>query len=104
MLTKYIPCDGFVAVLTPHFLAQYAQRADLLDKSSFYKEYFERIFAKALPNEVVGWLCSRAFIYARKKYNERRARWELEFISCTPNRHFHTTNNATAKMIVVEER
>ena len=100
MRCLYIPAHGFVAVLTPHFQEQCKSRSYLLEGTRpLDKAHFLAVFQAAPANKTVGYIYGRGYIYARKKYNTRRERWELEFISFTPTANFHTRNRAYAVRI-----
>ncbi len=100
MKPKYIPCDGYTVVLTPHFRQQVVMRARLLEGASpFGRGHFDAIFIIAKEDDVVGYKHGSGYVYARKKYNIKRFRWELEYISLTPGDFFKTKTNQTAKLI-----
>jgi len=81
----------YTAVLTPHFLKRMGCRGYKIG-ADMLREYIPAMWSAALINECCGVEIGAAFVYFKKKYNERRKRWELEFISITPNTHFHTSS------------
>jgi hypothetical protein len=81
----------YTAVLTPHFLGRMARRGHKIS-GEMLKEYIPRIWTAAITNQCCGVEIGVAFVYFKRKYCDRRKRWELEFISITPNTHFHTEN------------
>lgn len=96
----YIEAHGFVAVLTPHFQEQCVNRASLLKGTEpLGPSHYLAIYQAAPADTTVGFIWGRGYIYARKKFNSRRRRWELEFISYTPTANFHTRNRTFAVRI-----
>jgi len=49
-----------------------------------------KFWAAAISNKCCGTEVLNAYIYFKRKFNSRRNRWELEFITITPNNHFQT--------------
>lgn len=99
MRAKYISCYHCVAVLTPHFLEQSQVRRYLLPDNWHIEDYLEDIWDAAEVDVTFGVQFGRVYVYGRKKFNDSRRRWELEFISITPTTHFHTQNAKFAKLI-----
>lgn len=98
---QYLAFNGFVAVLTPHFLNQWRERASLRVGVELSPDYIWEVWSKAPDTVVVAVAFGRGFIYGRKAYNSWRGRWELEFISFTPNKHVQTLNNQSARLLTL---
>jgi len=98
---QYIKMRGFTAIMTPHFIKQMVDRKGLLPKHPISRGMVDKIWCKAEPDQTVGFLFGRGYVYCLSKYNRRRKRWELEFITFTPNRHFHTSSRQFAVEIKI---
>jgi hypothetical protein len=96
---QFLAFNGFVAVLTPHFLTQWDERANLRVGASLTPDYIWALWSAAPDITVCAVAFGSGYIYARKAYNSWRGRWELEFISFTPNKHIQTLNNKSARLI-----
>ncbi len=80
----------YTAVLTPHFVSRICERGYRIGDTHF-KETIPKFWEAAQGEDTCyGTEVGNTFIYFKRKWNGRRKRWELEFISITPNRHFHT--------------
>lgn len=101
MGASYIAFREFTAVITPHFKAQMVERAALCRGLTLSTAFMGRIWAAAPETEVSCVAFGAGYLYVRKAFNSRRGRWELEFISFTPNKHIQTLNNNTARLIAV---
>lgn len=91
---RYIPCSTFTVVCTPHFLEALTARNDLLPPKGHpgLESMFERLWKVGIENTCTGFSWGAGFIYYKCKFNDKRRRWELEFISFTPDNNFHTRN------------
>lgn len=89
MAARYLQADGFTAVLTPHFLDMLTSRHSLLPKQSL-ESMLERLWAVGIEDTCTGFRWGQGYCYYKCKWNVRRQRWELEFISFTPGARFHT--------------
>ena len=92
MRPQYVDMFDFVVVFTPHFLQQMKDRSNLLPSIRLSRSLVGTIWNRAAPEQTVGFKFGNGFVYCRRTYNKRRQRWELEFISFTPNSNFHTRN------------
>lgn len=96
---EYLHFESFVAVLTPHFIEQWHDRSELRNHIELPARFISKIWSNAPINTTVAVQFGNGYIYSRKKHNELRRRWELEFISFTPNKRVQTANNKTAKLL-----
>lgn len=87
---KYIDCGVFTAVLTPHWQDSWAARKHLAINATITGKQIATIWNAAITDKVCGVKHGQAFIYFRRKFNGARNRWELEFITITPAKVFHT--------------
>ena len=62
-------------------------------------EHLEKIWDIGPMNDTFGFKVGRAYIYARKQYNDERQRLELELITMTPGDKFHTEDKKFAKLV-----
>jgi hypothetical protein len=92
----------FTAVITPHTQEMTRDRASmtvgkLLQKHKIIlPELWIRLEEDICHFVEVG---NRFYLYIKKTWNVKRQRWELEFISLTPNRHSHTQRLRFAKPV-----
>lgn len=99
MRPQYIHLNGFTTVLTPHFLEQAFLRG--LRGPMMPAVHFEKVWSILPQLQVCGYAIGGGFAYCRKKWNDSRRRWELEYISFTPPHHFHTERLQHAIMVEV---
>jgi len=92
--------EVFWVIRTPHFLDEARKQGPDFDETCFESKLTE-MFDKAAPEQTYGSHFGQSYVYFKKKYNDIRHRWELELITCTPDRRFHTTERQFAKLIDV---
>jgi uncharacterized protein (DUF2236 family) len=86
---EYLNQGAFTVVITPHCMDRARERG--FDKTRLPWYTLFNVAEQDNPNQYVE--VARAWqVYINKKYNELRARWELEVISCTPN-DWHRPND-----------
>ncbi len=89
---------NYTAVLTPHFLGRLEERGFLLGRTKF-KRHIAKFWNIAITDKCCGTEFGASYIYFKRKFNEKRKRWELEFITIAPNLYFNTQGNTTATKI-----
>jgi hypothetical protein len=96
---QYTECSTFTAVYTPHFIDAILSRRALLPEPieypngnpfSLIHNMLERLWAVGIEDKCVGFQFGQGYVYYKCKWNVGRNRWELELISFTPNKQFHT--------------
>ena len=92
----------YTAVLTPHFLVRARERGYRVG-GVMLRELVPAMWWAAITNECCGAEVGECFIYFKRKYNNKRRRWELELISLTPNDNFHTENKKFAVKVILEK-
>ena len=90
MRPKYIKRSDFMAVFTPHFLESLISRYKLLPNLSV-ESMLNKMWRVGIEDRCTGFPFGKGYLYYKCKWNRRRARWELELISFTPNKQFHTS-------------
>ena len=100
-MAEYIDFKTFTMVATPHALQQSRNRAKMhlcafLSANSLD---IPQLFAVLTPNQCFAIPLGKFLVYMKRKYNNRRRRWELECISLTPSDHVHTRDKKFAKLL-----
>jgi hypothetical protein len=88
---KYIKRSSFTAVFTPHFLEALICRNRYLPGNTSIESMLERMWEVGIEDRCTGFSFGEGYLYYKCKWNNRRDRWELELISFTPNKQFHTS-------------
>ena len=97
MKSKYWQFNGllddklckYTIILTPHFLDRMVQRGRKIG-GTHLRALIPKLWEATIANKVCGTKIINAYIYFRRQFNGRRKRWELELITITPSRVFHT--------------
>jgi hypothetical protein len=98
---SYITFAGFVAVLTPHFVERFMERRDLLADGGLSNSFIMKVWAAAPIGHKACARLGKALVYVNKKWNEKRSRWELEFVSLTPAHFVNTVNHSGQKLLAI---
>jgi len=100
-MAEYIDYKTFTMVATPHALQQSRNRAKkhLCAFLSVHSLDVNGLFDVLAPDQCFAIPLGKFLVYMKRKYNNRRRRWELECISLTPSDHVHTRDKKFAKLL-----
>lgn len=79
----------YTAVLVPHFLERMVERGNRIG-SEHFRSLIPKFWNVAITNKLCGTKVGSAYIYFKRKFDRKRKRWELVFITITPDFKFNT--------------